>query len=145
MLSAFAIVTSFEQYIAGGSRAEGVCIIYIWTVEGHLVTRLDGPNLGLLSLARHPVRPFLAAALTNGKVKVVVVEGIKGCVCLPSCAAVVFVPWGILTREVCVMVSVPDRFVTVRTMSHSFSCLCKHSRRGVVPLRPCLCSNNAAK
>ena len=64
-----------EQYIAGGSRAEGACIIYIWTVEGHLVTRLEGPNLGLLSLARHPVRPFLAAALTNGKVKLVVAVG----------------------------------------------------------------------
>lgn len=63
----FAIHTH-AQYIAGGSRAEGACIIYIWTVEGHLVTRLEGPNLGLLSLARHPVRPFLAAALTNGKV-----------------------------------------------------------------------------
>lgn len=35
------------------------------------MTRLEGPNLGLLSLTRHPVRPFLAAALTNGKVKLV--------------------------------------------------------------------------
>ncbi len=58
-----------EQYIAGGSRAEAACSIYIWTVEGHLVTRLEGPNLGILSLTRHPVRPFLAAALTSGKVK----------------------------------------------------------------------------
>eukprot|EP00752_Nemacystus_decipiens_P018367 g16476.t2 len=61
--------TGDSEYIAGGSRAEGACIIYIWTIEGHLVTRLEGPNLGLLSLARHPVRPFLAAALTNGKVQ----------------------------------------------------------------------------
>ncbi|CAN0372543.1 unnamed protein product, partial [Ectocarpus sp. 13 AM-2016] len=57
------------QYIAGGSRAEGTCSIYLWTIEGHLVTRLEGPNLGLLSLTRHPVRPFLAAALTSGKVQ----------------------------------------------------------------------------
>lgn len=34
-----------EQYIAGGSRAEATCSIYIWTVEGHLVTRLEGPQV----------------------------------------------------------------------------------------------------
>ncbi|CAM9414108.1 unnamed protein product, partial [Hapterophycus canaliculatus] len=61
--------TGDSEYIAGGSRAEAACSIYIWTVEGHLVTRLEGPNLGLLHLMRHPVRPFLAAALTNGKVQ----------------------------------------------------------------------------
>ncbi|CAN0025986.1 unnamed protein product, partial [Ectocarpus sp. 12 AP-2014] len=61
--------TGDSEYIAGGSRAEGTCSIYLWTIEGHLVTRLEGPNLGLLSLTRHPVRPFLAAALTSGKVQ----------------------------------------------------------------------------
>ena len=68
--TAGALCLACEQYIAGGSRAEAACSIYIWTVEGHLVTRLEGPNLGLLSLTRHPVRPFVAAALTNGKVTI---------------------------------------------------------------------------
>lgn len=35
------------QYIAGGSRAEATCNIYIWTVGGHLVTRLEGPQVRL--------------------------------------------------------------------------------------------------
>ncbi|CAM9694588.1 unnamed protein product [Ascophyllum nodosum] len=61
--------TGDSEYVAGGSKAEAACSIYIWGIGGHLVTRLEGPQVGLRSLARHPVRPFLAAALDNGKVQ----------------------------------------------------------------------------
>lgn len=46
-----------EQYIAGGSRAEATCSIYIWTVEGHLVTRLEGPQV---------MRAFLFCCVLDG-------------------------------------------------------------------------------
>lgn len=57
-----------QEFIIAGSAEKPVHNIYIWSIEGMLFKRLEGPTEGVMHLEWHPFKPVLASCSTQGVV-----------------------------------------------------------------------------
>ena len=63
-----ATFSSDQEFVVAGSAEKPVHNIYIWSIEGMLVKRLEGPSEGIMHLEWHPKKPVLASCSTQGVV-----------------------------------------------------------------------------